>query len=237
LLRHFAIRTPMLSLHEHNERQRVGLLLERLQQGENIALISDAGTPLVSDPGYLLVHAVLEAGIRVVPIPGPSAAIAALSAAGLPSDRFAFEGFLPARGGARRARLAELKTEPRTLIFYESPHRIVACLEDLLTEMGAERSATVARELTKQFETIRTDSLQGLLEWVLADPDQQRGDFVILLAGASVDQDRATEREGQRVLAILLENMPLKQAVTLAARITGARKNALYQFGLSLQDR
>jgi 16S rRNA (cytidine1402-2'-O)-methyltransferase len=201
-----------------------------------VALISDAGTPLVSDPGYPLVHAARAKGIRVVPVPGPCALIAALSASGLPSDRFVFEGFLPARSGARRTRLAELRDEPRTLIFYESPHRIVDCIDDMATVFGADRPAVIARELTKLFETIHNATLAELCAWLRADTNQQKGEFVILVQGSMLEHSSESEIEAQRILQILMTELPVKQAAALAAQITGLKKNALYDYALRLKD-
>lgn len=235
LMRHFAIVTPMLSLHEHNERQKVAALLQRLQGGENIALISDAGTPLISDPGYVLVHEAQLAGIRVIPIPGASALIAALSASGLPTDRFSFEGFLPAKGGARRKFLEALRQERRTLAFYESPHRILDSLTDMAGVFGETRQAVVARELTKTFETIRHDSLGGLLEWVRGDSNQQKGEFVILVHG-SEETGEGIDPEACRIAELLAAELPLKQAAALAAKISGEKKNTLYKYLLDRQQ-
>ncbi len=229
LLRHFSVTTPLFSLHEHNERERSGVLLERLQQGESIALISDAGTPLISDPGYVLVRDAQLAGLKVVPVPGPSALIAALSASGLPTDRFCFEGFLPAKSGPRLKQLEALRDESRTLVFYESPHRIVDSLADMVTAFGAEREAVLARELTKTFETIRHATLGELAQWVVGDANQQKGEFVLLLHGAPTAAEEE-DREGERIAEILAEELPLKQAAALAARISGGRKNHLYQY-------
>ena len=235
LMRHYAITTPMLSLHEHNERQKVAALLQRLSEGENIALISDAGTPLISDPGYVLVHEAHRAGIRVVPIPGASALIAALSASGLPTDRFSFEGFLPAKGGPRRKLLEVLCQEQRTLAFYESPHRILDSLTDMAEVFGEARQAVVARELTKTFETIREDSLGALLGWVKGDSNQQRGEFVVLVHG-SEEVDEGVDTEACRIAGLLAEELPLKQAAALAAKISGEKKNALYKYLLERQQ-
>lgn len=235
LLRHYAINTPMFALHEHNERQKSTALLERLSAGESIALISDAGTPLISDPGYVVVREAQRAGIRVVPIPGPSALITALSASGLPTDRFCFEGFLPAKGGARRKRLESLREEERTMAFYESPHRIVDSLTDMAAVFGAEREVVLARELTKTFETIRHASLGELLDWIQEDSNQQRGEFVVLLHGTSV-VDTDLDAEASRIARLLAEELPLKQAAALAARITGEKKNALYQYLLTQKE-
>ena len=228
LLRHHGIATRTLALHEHNEREASADLVRRIQGGANIALISDAGTPLVSDPGYRLVRAARAAGIPVSPIPGACAAIAALSAAGLPSDRFAFEGFLPAKSAARRAALQVLRADPRTLIFYESSHRIVESLADLAAEFGGEREAVVARELTKQFETVLDGTLAGLAQRVAVDADQQRGEFVVLVKGAGDDDDAAKLIEGLRVYRILSAELPPSRAAKLAAEITGAPRKALY---------
>ena len=228
LLRHHGIATRTLALHEHNEREASADLVRRIQGGANIALISDAGTPLVSDPGYRLVRAARAAGIPVSPIPGACAAIAALSAAGLPSDRFVFEGFLPAKSAARRAALQVLRADPRTLIFYESSHRIVESLADLAAEFGGEREAVVARELTKQFETVLDGTLAGLAQRVAVDADQQRGEFVVLVKGAGDDDDAAKLMEGLRVYRILSAELPPSRAAKLAAEITGAPRKALY---------
>ncbi len=183
LLSHYGINTPMVALHEHNEREITPQLLDRLAAGDDLALISDAGTPLISDPGFCLVRAARAAGFRLVPVPGPAACIAALSVAGLPVDHFVFEGFLPARATARRRRLEELRRESRTLVFHESSHRIVECLGDMAEILGGDRPAVVARELTKVFETIQSGALSALLVWLQADPNQQKGEFVVLVQG------------------------------------------------------
>jgi len=229
LMRHFSISTPMFSLHEHNERQKSGALLERLQGGESIALISDAGTPLISDPGYIVVREAHAAGIRVVPVPGPSALITALSVSGLPTDRFCFEGFLPAKGGARRKQLEALRDEPRTLAFYESPHRILDSLSDMVAVFGAEREAVLARELTKTFETIRHASLGELKTWVEEDANQRKGEFVVLVHGVAPVEE-GLDAEAQRIASVLAEELPVKQAAALASRISGEKKNALYRY-------
>ncbi|HEX3123330.1 MAG TPA: 16S rRNA (cytidine(1402)-2'-O)-methyltransferase [Rhodanobacteraceae bacterium] len=229
LLQHYAIATRRVALHEHNEREASADLVQRMRDGAQIALISDAGTPLVSDPGFRLVRAAREAGIVVSPVPGACAAIAALSAAGLPSDRFVFEGFLPAKPAARRTRLQALRGETRTLIFYESSHRIVEALDDLAGVFGGDRHAVVARELTKLFETMLDDSLAGLAARIKADANQQRGEFVILVAGAGEEADAARLAEGRRVFELLRREMPPGKAAKLAAEITGAARNALYR--------
>ncbi|ACO77541.1 tetrapyrrole methylase family protein [Azotobacter vinelandii CA] len=232
LLQHFGIMTPLAACHEHNERDQGARFLARLLAGEDVALISDAGTPLISDPGFHLVRQARAAGIRVVPVPGPCALITALSAAGLPSDRFVFEGFLPARTAARQARLERLKEESRTLIFYEAPHRLLECLGDLERIMGSDRLAVLARELTKTFETFQGLPLGELRAWVAADGNQQRGECVLLLAGWQAPSDNSVSAEALRVLDLLLKEMPLGKAAALAAEITGVRKNLLYQAAL-----
>lgn len=229
LLSAIGSRARLLALHDHNEQSASPALVERLRNGEDLALISDAGTPLVSDPGYRLVQAAIAAGIRVVPIPGPSAPIAALSAAGLPTDRFSFEGFLPAKSTARRELLRNLKDDPRTLIFFEAKHRIVESLNDLATIFGADRPGAVARELSKTFETILRGSLASLAAQVAADREQQLGEFVLLVGGApAINADAARLAEGRRILALLSAELPASRAVRLAAEISGAPKNALY---------
>lgn len=228
LLRHYAVTTPCLALHEHNEREATAQLVRRLQGGEQVALISDAGTPLVSDPGYRLVRAAREAGIAVSPVPGPCAAIAALSAAGLASDRFIFEGFLPAKSAARRARLKALIGESRTLILYESSHRIVAALQDMAQLFGGDRECVVARELTKLFETVLAGSLGEICARIAADVDQQRGEFVVLVAGAADADDTAKLAEGRRVFDLLRGELAPSRAAKLAAEITGVSRKRLY---------
>jgi 16S rRNA (cytidine1402-2'-O)-methyltransferase len=236
LLQHYAISTRLTSLHEHNERSKAATLVRLLLAGKCIALISDAGTPLISDPGLHFVRAAQLAGVHVVPVPGPCAAIAALSVAGLPSDRFSFEGFPPNRAAARAAFLQQLSREPRTLIFFESPHRIVRSLEAMVAAFGAERPAALARELTKVFETIRRSTLAELREWVRQQPASAvAGEFVVLVQGASAKAPAVDVDEAQRVLRVLLDNLPLKQAVALTAQITGHKRRALYQEALALR--
>ncbi|WP_439887595.1 16S rRNA (cytidine(1402)-2'-O)-methyltransferase [Pseudomonas sp. MBLB4123] len=238
LLQHFGIATPLAACHEHNERDQGGRFLARLQAGEDVALISDAGTPLISDPGYHLVRQARAVGVPVVPVPGACALIAALSAAGLPSDRFIFEGFLPAKAVGRRVRLEQVREEPRTLIFYEAPHRILECLQDMRAVFGDERPALLARELTKTFETLKGLPLGELCAWVAADSNQQRGECVVLVAGWQAPEgEEAISAEALRVLDLLLGEMPLKRAAALAAEITGVRKNLLYQAALERQSR
>ena len=235
LLGHYGIDAELVALHEHNEQALAVRLVQRLQAGESLALVSDAGTPLVSDPGFRLVAAARAAGIRVSPVPGPSALIAALSVAGLPSDRFAFEGFLPAKAAARRERLQKLAGESRTLLFYESSHRIADTLEDMVVAFGAERRAVLARELTKLFETVLDGSLEVLRDRVQADADQRKGEFVLVVEGAGDDADAALA-EGRRVYALLSSHLPPSAAARLAAEITGAPRKALYASGQSSTD-
>ncbi|RMQ43672.1 hypothetical protein ALQ04_05072 [Pseudomonas cichorii] len=236
LMQHFGISTPLAACHEHNERDEGSRFITRLLAGDDVALISDAGTPLISDPGYHLVRQARAAGVQVVPVPGACALIAALSAAGLPSDRFIFEGFLPAKAVGRKTRLEVLREEPRTLIFYEAPHRILECLQDMEEVFGPERPALLARELTKTFETLKGLPLAELRAFVEADSNQQRGECVVLVAGWTPPQDEdVIGAEARRVLDLLLEEMPLKRAAALAAEITGVRKNLLYQVALEKQ--
>jgi len=237
LLQHFGIATPLTAMHAHNEQQRVEDLLERLLGGQSVALISDAGTPLVSDPGFPLVRAALRAGVRVSPIPGPSAAMAALSVCGLPSDRFIFEGFLPAKGGARKARLAELAHETRTLIFFEAPHRLLDSLRDMAAVLGGGREATLAREITKTFETVRLDTLDALADWVMEDVDQQRGECVIVVRGAAPVAAGKMAGIGPEPLlrSLLAHGVPVKGAAAIAADLLGGSKKTYYQTCLDLQ--
>ncbi|KGM53832.1 tetrapyrrole methylase [Lysobacter daejeonensis GH1-9] len=227
LLAHFGLERPLVALHQHNEDAQAAQLVARLQAGESLALVSDAGTPLVSDPGFRVVRAARAAGIKVSPVPGACAAIAALSVAGLPSDRFAFEGFLPAKVSARRERLSRLAAEPRTLLFYESAHRIDEALEDMATAFGSQRPAVLARELTKLFETVLDGTLAELLAKVQADPNQRKGEFVVMVEGAGDDAD-ARLVEGKRLYAKLAEHLPPSTAAKLAAELSGAPRKALY---------
>ena len=236
LLRHFGIGTPMKAMHEHNEREVMEDILQRLHSGKAVALISDAGTPLISDPGFPLVRECHRQGIRVCPIPGPSAAICALSAAGMPTDRFLFEGFLPRTQSARQEQLRRLKREKHTLVFYESSHRLLASLQDMVLELGPDRPALMARELTKLHETLISDALGKLLEQVETDPMQRKGEMVLLVGGAGEDSTPGQAAETERILEILLQELPVKQASALTARITGEKKNRLYQQALALRD-
>lgn len=237
LLQHFGIGTRMFSLHEHNEQKQSERLLQVLAEGRSLALISDAGTPLISDPGYRVVQRARDAGFRVVPIPGPSALIAALSVAGLPTDRFIFEGFLPARQKARRQQLEDLTEEPRTLVFYESCHRIEACLGDMLEIFGPGRPAVIARELTKAYEQIQGGRLSELMEWLKSDPHHLKGEFVVLVHGAvqRVGVTEGLDAEALQTLKVLMEELPLKQAAKLTARRYGLPNRLVYQAGLELR--
>jgi 16S rRNA (cytidine1402-2'-O)-methyltransferase len=235
LLQHFGVDTPMLAYHDFNESERVTRLLARIQGGDNIALISDAGTPLISDPGYQLVRQAHLQGIRVVPVPGACAVIAALCGAGLASDRFTFEGFLPAKTAARVATLQALQHESRTLIFYEAPHRIVECLVDMQLCFGGEREITLARELTKTYETIIHSTVAALLERVRNDENQQRGEIVLVVAGRTAKEE-APDENALHTLEVLLAELPLKQAASLAAKITGIKKNLLYELALRMKQ-
>ena len=232
LLSHFDIKTPCVAYHDHSDEQRTEQLIARMHAGDSIALISDAGTPLVSDPGYRLVRSARQAGIQVVPIPGACAMIAALSAAGLPSDRFAFEGFLPAKQVARCTQLQSLAADPRTLIFYEAPHRILETLQDMAQVFGPEREVVMARELTKTFETIKGDKVADLAAWVAADTNQQRGEIVLLVHGAPKPENEAMTPAQMHTMKVLLEELPVKQAASIGAKLTGLKKNFLYDWAL-----
>jgi len=239
LLQHLGISTKTTAFHEHNERARTAELLLLLRGGQCIALISDAGTPLVNDPGFRLVRAAHAAGIRVEPVPGPCAAVAALSVAGLPTDRFVFEGFPPARPQARSAFFEKLKSEPRTLIFYETPHRLKASLTAMTGAFGPQREAVVARELTKKFETILYGTLAELAESLVPEGSdaRPRGEFVVLVHGAGSSGAQSPDNEAERVLRILLRELSVKQSAAVAAEITGTNRRKLYRLALSLQQR
>ena len=228
LLDRYGISTPMQAVHDHNERGVADRLVGRMNAGDSIALVSDAGTPLISDPGFHLVAAARAAGLRVQPIPGPCAGIAALSVAGLASDRFCFEGFLPPKSGPRRARLDALVGEERTLLFYESSHRIADCVDDLVAVFGADRKAMVAREMTKRFETLMGSTLADIAQAVASDADQSRGEFVIVVAG-NPDSEAASLAEGRRLYAALSRELPPSRAAKIAAELSGAPKRALYR--------
>ncbi|MCO5761356.1 MAG: 16S rRNA (cytidine(1402)-2'-O)-methyltransferase [Chromatiaceae bacterium] len=233
LLRHFGIDTPLLSLHEYNERDRLASVVGLLREGKAVALVSDAGTPLISDPGFPLVRELRRQGLKVIPVPGPSSVLAALSVAGLPTDRFVFEGFLPAKTAARCERLQALAGEERTLVFLEASHRVGEALVDLATVFGPERWAVVARELTKRFEEVHGAPLGQLADWLEADPHRQRGEFVLVVQGAPRAVEADTP-ETRRLLAVLLAELPPSRAVVVAARLTGLRKKPLYELALAL---
>lgn len=234
LLQHLGVDTPLIPYHDHSNEAQVQKLLARLQQGENIALISDAGTPLISDPGYRLVKLAREQNITVIPIPGACAMVAALSAAGLPSDRFSFEGFLPAKSGPRSARLQPLAEDPRTLIFYESPHRIQESLTAMQDAFGADRPVVLAREISKTFETFISGTFATLLETVAKDANQQRGEMVVMVQGFAdaTDGDNDLDEQTRNTMRVLMDELPLKQAAAIAAKLTGEKKNRLYQWGV-----
>ncbi|MBF7996426.1 16S rRNA (cytidine(1402)-2'-O)-methyltransferase [Rahnella laticis] len=235
LLQHFAISAKMFPLHDHNEQQKAEHLLAKLQEGQTIALVSDAGTPLINDPGYHLVRRCREAGIRVVPLPGACAAITALCAAGLPSDRFCYEGFLPAKTKSRKDTLLALIEEPRTLIFYESTHRLIDSLQDMVEVWGPQRYVVLARELTKTWENIHGAPVGELLAWVKEVETRRRGEMVLIVEGHKVDVE-ALPAEALRTLALLQKELPLKKAAALAAEIHGVKKNALYKYALDEQE-
>lgn len=228
LLQAAGVATPLVSLHAHNEPQRVPELLERLGDGMDVALVSDAGTPLLSDPGYELVSRAAAAGFVVEAIPGPSAITAALSVAGLPTHRFCFEGFLPARAAERRSALADLAHETRTLVFFEAPHRIVAALEDLVAHFGAARQAVVARELTKTHETIYRGTLAELHARAQAEENFARGELTVVVAGAAAGTDAVDAAQLRRTMEILLRELPPGRAAATAAALTGAPRAAAY---------
>ena len=238
LLERYGIDKRLISVHEHNEKRAIKEVLGLLSAGKSLALTCDAGTPAISDPGALVVGAVREAGYAVIPIPGPNAAVAALSAAGLPAPHFLFYGFLPQRAAERRRALAPLAELPSALVFYEAPHRITACLADLRTALGGERRIVIARELTKIYETIHLCALAEAANWVAADADRSRGEFVLIVAGAQARGAREdVQREARKTLAILLDALPVRQAVSLAVKLTGGRRNELYKLALELKKR
>jgi 16S rRNA (cytidine1402-2'-O)-methyltransferase len=234
LLSHYDIRTHLIPLHEHNEERSAAGIIRMLNEGQAVAYVTDAGTPAISDPGALLVSHVREAGLRVVPIPGPSALTAALSAAGVGAAQFLFYGFLPSKAGARRDALAGLAALPYALVFYEAPHRVLETLEDMVQVLGAERSLVIAREITKLFETFHRCALGEASAWLSEDANRLKGEFVLIDGGAALPRDQAVE-EAERILRILLGELPLKQAVQLAAEITGAKRNTLYDRALALK--
>jgi 16S rRNA (cytidine1402-2'-O)-methyltransferase len=235
LLAHHGISVRLAALHEHNERAAARAVCRLLAAGKNVALVSDAGTPGISDPGAIAVAAARAEGFGVVPIPGASAAVAALSVAGMPGP-YAFVGFLPARSAARRTALEAWRAFAHTLVFYEAPHRILECVADLAAMLGGERTAVLARELTKVFETVHACRLGDAVAWLEADPDRRRGEFVVVVSGATANEAAARAEEGERVLRLLLAELPVKSAARLAAEVTGARKNDMYAKALQLRE-
>lgn len=235
LMKHFNISTPLTACHEHNESNKIDILVQKLLNGEDIALISDAGTPLISDPGFKLVRAAQANGIRVIPVPGACAAIAALSAVGLPSDRFSFQGFLASKQSQRLQQLEKLKDETQTLIFYEAPHRILDSVKDMAAVFGADRPVGFAREITKTFETIKKMTLGELAEFIAADHHQQKGEIVLVVGGASEEKDLEQEKLDQ-LLQRLLQDLSVKAASQLAADLTGIKKKIAYQRALELSQ-
>lgn len=233
LLSHYGIKKPFFALHDHNEQQKAAVLVEKLEQGLNIALISDAGTPLISDPGFHLVRHCRQAGIQVVPVPGACAAITALCASGIASDRFCFEGFLPAKTKSRCDKLESLAAEARTLIFYESTHRILDTLEDMQKTLGAARYVVMARELTKTWETIYGDELAPLIEWVKVDNNRIKGEIVLVVEGKPESEAEEFSPQAVKLLTLLCKELPLKKAAAIVAETFGYKKNALYQYGLA----
>lgn len=236
LLQHLGISKPLLALHDHNERDKAASVLDRIAAGESIALISDAGTPLISDPGYVLVRDARARGIRVIPVPGPCAFVAALSAAGLPTDRFLFEGFLSAKASARRAALKSLGREAATMVFYEAPRRVSAMLADVGECLGRGRQVVVARELTKTFETFYHGSAEEVLAQLKDDPNAAKGEFVVIVAGAPPSERSEDVLDVDRLLTLLLPELPLRQVAKIVAELTGGSKNELYQRALALRN-
>lgn len=234
LLSAYNIKNKTLSLHDHNERQRQEYIAQLLQQGKSIALVSDAGTPLISDPGFHVVRHLREQKLAVVPVPGACAAIAALSVAGLPTDRFTFEGFLPSKSGARQTKLSELANEPRTMVFYDAPRRAIDTVQDINDVLGGNRQIVIARELTKTFETIHADSAENILTWLNEDPNQLKGEMVLIIEGADIDPNDIPA-VAIKTLKLLLNEMKPKTACAIAAEIHGVKKNALYQIALELK--
>ena len=234
LLTAFSIKNKTFALHDHNERQKQEYIEQCLAEGKNIALVSDAGTPLISDPGYHIVSFLREKGYQVIPVPGACAAISALSVSGLPTDKFTFEGFLPSKQGARKTALAELINEPRTMVFYDAPRRAIDTVQDIVEVLGGERQVVIARELTKTFETIYKNSAENLLAWLQQDPNQLKGEMVLIIEGAKVDPN-AISPEIIATLKLLLAELPPKKACAVAANIYGVKKNTLYDIALELK--
>ncbi len=235
LLSHFGIKNHTLSLHDHNERQRQDQIADMLKEGKSIALVSDAGTPLISDPGFHVVKFLRAQNLTVVPVPGACAAIAALSASGLPTDRFSFEGFLPSKSGARQTVLAGLSKETRTMVFYDAPRRAIDTVNDIVEVLGGDRQIVIARELTKTFETIHSDSAEHIQTWLAADPNQLKGEMVLLIEGAKLDPS-AISAEAEQALRLLVNELPPKKACAIVAELFGLKKKALYDLALTLKD-
>lgn len=235
LLAHFGIDTPLRAYHDHSDTAAAGKLLDKVDDGGSVALISDAGTPLIADPGFRLVAAARQRGLKIIPVPGASALLAALAASGMPTDRFVFEGFLPARDGPRARKLESLARETGTMVFYEAPHRIEETLAAMREAFGEAREVVMARELTKQFETLIGDSLGNLGDRVAQDANQRRGEIVLVVAGAAGDPPEDAEQQLADTLAVLLAELPLKQAVGLAAKLTGASRNSVYEKALQMR--
>lgn len=236
LLNHFSIDKPCIAYHDHTDKKSSYSILKRLRDGEDVALISDAGTPLISDPGYRLVSEARQQGYSVIPIPGASAVIAALSVSGLPTDKFKFMGFLPAKSTQRKTSLSAVKGNTETMVYYEAPHRITDTIADMLDIFGADRPAFMAREISKTFETYLQGSLAELLDLVRADSNQQRGEMVLVIGGAATETETVSV-DAEKILGLLLKELPLTKAASLTAKITGGDKKQLYQLGLAIQDK
>jgi 16S rRNA (cytidine1402-2'-O)-methyltransferase len=235
LLQHYGLSKPLLSLHAHNEDHRIAQILEKLQEGLNIALISDAGTPLISDPGFTLVQKIRQENMTVIPIPGSCALIAALSASGLPCDQFFFAGFLPAQSSARKKSLKVFEAFSHTVIFYEAPHRILALFKDMLTIYGNERKVAFAKEITKIFEHFFLGTIEEAITWLTSVPEHQKGEFVVMLSGVPVKEiQESASLSTENILKILLKTLPLKQAVQVATEMTGEKKNKVYALALTV---
>jgi len=234
LLSAYSIKNKTLSMHDHNERQRQDYIATLLQEGKSLALVSDAGTPLISDPGFHLVRHCRQLGLNVSPVPGACAAITALSVAGLPTDRFSFEGFLPSKSGARQSILASLLEEPRTMVFYDAPRRAIDTVEDIVNVLGGERNVVIARELTKTFETVHSDTAANLLAWLQEDPNQLKGEMVLIIEGHKVDANEIPAK-AIATLKLLLAEMKPKTACAITAEIYSVKKNSLYDIALSLK--
>ena len=235
LFSHFGIKTPMISYHDHSEEKQVKKIIDELLCGKSVALISDAGTPLIADPGYKLVNAAKDKSIKVSPVHGPCALIAAISASGLPSDRFIFEGFLPSKSIPRITKIQNISADSRTIIFYEAPHRILKTLIDMIKVIGPSRKIVLARELTKTYETFISGTLESVLQVIEKDLNQQKGEIVIVLAGADSSDKKIETQDSKQILSVLLEELPLKQAVSLGSKITGIQKNIFYKLALDLK--